>query len=757
MGRGDKESEASTRESKRRRKTAAEGSISLALTSEMPKKTVASSGSEGDGPEAQTALRTTKEKDSLKTIADTYQASLEHECQEARQRTEEEDQETVAKIIQHIRFLMKEILKLKTEKPDQWSSEVEERRVQVLMLILSLRRLSRVQKVRVRDARDKTAEARQSVDGVTLQLQNLLYEVAHLKKEVRRCLEFQSADQEIDLVPVEQFYIEAPESISRPTETVDKPHEQRLARLQWELEQRRGQTQLFDKLTQEKESVADMISEQERKLASLAPRINSILEATRPLQEALDLPLDAKREQQRIVQLLPSPLYTLWVQASAYGEAFDPNIKVEVNGDVEAAKKLITKEEDARTENFSDSENDQDQQEENLSRKKRTRKSQKMDTDDVDDGVKQILALHPLSVKICVNTKDGNSVVITFYHMQVLRIVTVKCSVHLQEKNKSVLSDVISGDTLLNCLFPNDDGEESPNPANFFQLVRLQIQLKDHLASTGRPYKWAQNLSGLSFSTSEQTTSDDGQDKAGGSAVTTIPPVENEVVVWQDSAEHMQNTIQAIRRRLQARLALHAQLVNLETANSTSSIAVPAELLRQHFPGKVCTEFKSWRSVTWSEYKAAPTTQLLRESGVVTQQHLLFIAVFERKHVRLEALVAIFPDHPNTVPVFSLSVHWEGHHQAANNPQLRQMEKEVNVHWDELVTTRNEQLHLLPLLLYRLAVCLDVFTEAYSAHADAHKPDSQFHKEKIFFRPARGPDRAFPFKYHPKLGVFSQR
>lgn len=70
--------------------------------------------------------------------------------------------------------------------------------------------------MRVRDARDKTAEARQSVDGVTLQLQNLLYEVAHLKKEVRRCLEFQSADQEIDLVPVEQFYIEAPESISRP-------------------------------------------------------------------------------------------------------------------------------------------------------------------------------------------------------------------------------------------------------------------------------------------------------------------------------------------------------------------------------------------------------------------------------------------------------------------------------------------------------------------------------------------------------------
>lgn len=59
---------------------------------------------------------------------------------------------------------------------------------------------------------------------------------------------------------------------------MENPHEQRLARLQWELEQRRDQTQLFDKLTQEKESVAETINEQERKLASLAPRISAILE-----------------------------------------------------------------------------------------------------------------------------------------------------------------------------------------------------------------------------------------------------------------------------------------------------------------------------------------------------------------------------------------------------------------------------------------------------------------------------------------------
>ncbi|XP_069939554.1 THO complex subunit 5 homolog B isoform X2 [Cherax quadricarinatus] len=660
--------------------------------------------------------------------------------------------------MQHIRTLMKEILKLKLDRPDQWLNEVEERRIQVLMLMLSLRRLSRVQKVRMRDSREKTAEARQSVDGVTLQLQNLLYEVAHLKKEVRRCLDFQSADQEIDLVPVEQFYVEAPESISRPAETVENPHEQRLARLQWELEQRRDQTQLFDKLTQEKEAVAENINEQERKLASLAPRINSILEATRPLQDALDLPIDAKRDQQRIVQLLPSPLYTLWVQASAYGEAFDANIKVEVFGDVDAAKKLIAKEEDSRTENLSESDNDQDQQEENLSRKKRNRKAQKMDTEEIDDGVKQMLGLHPLCVKINVSTKEGNSVCVSFFYMQTLRIVTAKCSVHLHEKTKSAITDVISGDTLLNCLLPDDDGQTSPNPANFFQLNRLRINLCDHLSATGRPYKWAQTLAGLSFSSSKQSagTGEETQEMCavgGGSSVGEVA----EVVTWQDSAEQMPHTIQAIRRRLQARLALHAQLVNLETANSTSSIAIPAELLRQHFPGKVCSELKSWRPITWADYEAAPSTRSLCEAQIVSPQHLLFKAIFDRKHVRLEAMVAVSPDHPSTVPVVALSLHWEGQHQTTNNPQLRHMEKEVNVHWDELVSSRSDRLHLLPLILYRLAVCLDVYTEAYSAHADARGPDAQFHKEKIFFRPARGPDRAFPFKYHPKLGVFSQR
>jgi hypothetical protein len=57
------------------------------------------------------------------------------------------------------------------------------------------------------------------VDAFNLQLQNLRYEVLHLRKEVSRCINFRSADENIRLVPVEEFYREADPDISQPDTT----------------------------------------------------------------------------------------------------------------------------------------------------------------------------------------------------------------------------------------------------------------------------------------------------------------------------------------------------------------------------------------------------------------------------------------------------------------------------------------------------------------------------------------------------------
>jgi THO complex subunit 5 homolog len=57
---------------------------------------------------------------------------------------------------------------------------------------------------------------RQKLDSYYLQLQNLMYEVLHLQKEINKCHEFQSKDESIDLIDLDQFYSEAPQEISRP-------------------------------------------------------------------------------------------------------------------------------------------------------------------------------------------------------------------------------------------------------------------------------------------------------------------------------------------------------------------------------------------------------------------------------------------------------------------------------------------------------------------------------------------------------------
>lgn len=48
-----------------------------------------------------------------------------------------------------------------------------------------------------------------------------------------------SKHEEIDLVSLEEFYKEAPSDISKAEVTMGDPHQQTLARLDWELEQRK--------------------------------------------------------------------------------------------------------------------------------------------------------------------------------------------------------------------------------------------------------------------------------------------------------------------------------------------------------------------------------------------------------------------------------------------------------------------------------------------------------------------------------------
>lgn len=142
---------------------------------------------------------------------------MDSEEAEADSRSGDNDFEMFKKTCNELQEYMQEILKLKLEPPSEdVKKKITEKRIEASLLFVTLRQLNRVDKLRLKKARDVTHDVKQRVDSFHLQLENLLYEVFHLRKEVDKCLEFKSKDEDIELVDVEEFYHGAPASISKP-------------------------------------------------------------------------------------------------------------------------------------------------------------------------------------------------------------------------------------------------------------------------------------------------------------------------------------------------------------------------------------------------------------------------------------------------------------------------------------------------------------------------------------------------------------
>ena len=81
----------------------------------------------------------------------------------------------------------------------------------------------------------ETEHAKAPVDFTTLQLHNLMYEKNHYVKAIKACKDFKSKYPDIDLVPEEEFFKEAPEQIKNIVQSNDSVHNLMLKRLNFEL------------------------------------------------------------------------------------------------------------------------------------------------------------------------------------------------------------------------------------------------------------------------------------------------------------------------------------------------------------------------------------------------------------------------------------------------------------------------------------------------------------------------------------------
>ncbi|XP_023347732.1 THO complex subunit 5 homolog, partial [Eurytemora carolleeae] len=468
------------------------------------------------------------------------------------------------------------------------------------------------------------------------------------------------------MVDVNQFYAEAPKEISQPEKTKDDLHQQRLARLAWELETRKKLDAEAQELEDAKNQVDTQVLNKEEKVKDLGKQLGKILKATRPVQEALNLKLDLERAQKGLSVLLPEPLYILFSQADAYARGLDSLLNVEIQGDFNKAKKF------------------------------------RMDVDDEDEEEtvnkkNKIFRVHPLSVVLKIKTKDDDEIDVTFTYLVHLEIVTVQGRVIL--KHLSASADILEASSLLTQLYEEDDGSQSPNLKNEYQLKEAGISgdVGPMLRKTGFPFVWAQRLAGLNFLASS------GPDKG-------------------ISFLNMQKTVQKIRERFESRISLHEQIELLEQPKGFKPDSIPQEII-QLFPLKVSTKLKSWSSITWEKYCQFAETSSVCESGSVDSSDCLFKLVLNRGVASLTGLVCIKPDYPMSLPVFCLSLQWKDKWTAANNEWIRDLEREVNV--ESKKETEGVQ-SVLIYQVYKLMVLNDVLLEAVSSL----DPEPLFTREK---------------------------
>ncbi|KAK8971375.1 hypothetical protein KSP40_PGU020503 [Platanthera guangdongensis] len=256
------------------------------------------------------------------------------------------------------------------KKESQPKSELRELSTQMSLLFITLRQLNRTILVEEDRIKAETESAKAPVDFTTLQLHNLMYEKNHYLKAIKTCRDFRSKYPDIELVPEEEYFKNAPEDIKSKVLASDEAHDLMLKRLNYELfqvqdeysnaawcfpielgrlrgspdawvrpwpeeglhykeNQRNTRCQLYlktpntkrkelcklhEKLEQHKRSPCRDYSKPKKFLSSLPSHLKSLKKATLPVQHQLGILHSKKLKQNSAAELLPPPLYILYSQ-----------------------------------------------------------------------------------------------------------------------------------------------------------------------------------------------------------------------------------------------------------------------------------------------------------------------------------------------------------------------------------------------------------------------------------------------------------
>ncbi|CAF9924429.1 hypothetical protein IMSHALPRED_006192 [Imshaugia aleurites] len=145
-----------------------------------------------------------------------------------------------------------------------------------------LRELNRNAILKVRNTKQTTAEARQEIDRLHLQLQNLYYEERHLRGEIAACESYDHKYQQLPLIPVGDFFELHPEHTEDDEKTI------MFARINHELSEREVLEQERQGLLKKKQGLIADNKKRKDDLASLDKDLETFIDAAKPIQKIFE-------------------------------------------------------------------------------------------------------------------------------------------------------------------------------------------------------------------------------------------------------------------------------------------------------------------------------------------------------------------------------------------------------------------------------------------------------------------------------------
>ncbi|KAJ9198867.1 hypothetical protein DTO164E3_4957 [Paecilomyces variotii] len=166
--------------------------------------------------------------------------------------------------------------------PENAMLEVSKQQKRVYSLLSQLRGLNRDAIFGVRQTKQATAEARQEIDRLHLQLQNLYYEQRHLTNEIAACESYDHKYLSLPLIPVEEFLEIHPEYKD------SDPHELMIARINHEHAEREKLEQARQELLKRKQALIAENKKRKDDLANLDQDLERFIDAAKPIQKIFE-------------------------------------------------------------------------------------------------------------------------------------------------------------------------------------------------------------------------------------------------------------------------------------------------------------------------------------------------------------------------------------------------------------------------------------------------------------------------------------